>query len=123
MAGPETWTVKGVSRETREAVREAAASRNLTIGAWLDRALRRAAREALKPAPPPATRREIAQVIEQTLDEQLAPLAEKLERLERKLALLEAPPAETLEAPPAETDDGDPVGVVLQRMRRRRLGG
>ena len=115
MAGPETWTVKGVSRETREAVREAAASRNLTIGAWLDRALRRAAREALKPAPPPpATRREIAQVIEQMLDEQLAPLAEKLERLERKLALLEAPPA--------ETDDGDPVGVVLQRMRRRRLG-
>src|SRR5687767_14348363 len=57
-AGTETWTVKGVSRETREAVRDAAAGQNLTIGAWLDRALWRAAQDALKPAPPPASRKD-----------------------------------------------------------------
>ena len=125
MAGSEMWTVKGVSRETREAVREAAAGQDLTIGAWLDRVLWRAAQEALKPGPPPVTRKEVERVVERLLDDRLAPLAETLERLERALAAIEAsppsPPA-AVEVPPPEADGVSTVGVVLQRVRRRRLG-
>jgi hypothetical protein len=127
MAGSEMWTVKGVSRKTREAVREAAAGQELTIGAWLDRVLWRAAQEALKPTPPPASRKEVERVVERLLDDRLAPLAEALERLERRLAGIEAapsppsPPA-AVEVPPPEADGVSTVGVVLQRVRRRRLG-
>ena len=116
MAGSETWTVKGVSRATREAAREAAASRELTIGAWLDRVLWRAAEETLKPAPPAVTRKEVAQVVGQLLAERLEPIAEKLERLERKLAVVEAPPP-----PLPEAEGAGPIDVALRRVRRRRL--
>ena len=128
MAGSEMWTVKGVSRKTREAVREAAASRELTIGAWLDRVLWRAAQEALKPTPPPASRKAVERVVERLLDERLAPLAETLGRLERAVAAIEAPPPSppssmaAVESPPAAADGVSTVGVVLQRVRRRRLG-
>lgn len=124
MAGSEMWTVKGVSRKTREAVREAAASQELTIGGWLDRVLWRAAQEALKPTPPPASRKEVERVVERLLDERLAPLAETLERLERALAAIETPPLPpaAVEVPPPAADGVSTVGVVLQRVRRRRLG-
>ena len=115
MAGSETWTVKGVSRATREAAREAAASRELTIGAWLDRVLWRAAEETLKPAPPPVTRKEVAQVVGQLLAERLEPIAETRGRLERMLAIVEAPPPR-----PVAVGAG-PIDVALRRVRRRRL--
>ncbi len=36
------WSVKGVSREARDAARRAAAAEGATIGEWLGRAIRRA---------------------------------------------------------------------------------
>ena len=39
MATARTWTIKGVSDGTRDAVYEAAQAEGLTIGEWIDRAL------------------------------------------------------------------------------------
>lgn len=112
MASAETWTVKGVSQQTREAVREAAANQNLTIGAWMDRALWQVAQATLNPAPPPATREEVAEDVERLLGAHLEPLVRRLDELERRAAAPEAPQAA----------DANGVGAVLQRLRRRRLG-
>jgi hypothetical protein len=113
MASAETWTVKGVSQQTREVVREAAASQDLTIGAWMDRALWQAAQATLRPTPPGATREEVAEEVERLLGAHLEPLARRLEQLEQKVRAPESPPADGINGG---------VEAVLQRMRRRRLG-
>ena len=59
-----SWTLKGVSETTRDAVREAAARADMLIGEWVDEALRGAAREALQPSPPPATKDDVKAVLE-----------------------------------------------------------
>jgi hypothetical protein len=59
-----SWTLKGVSETTRDAVREAAASADMLIGEWVDKALRGAAREALQPSPPPATKDDVQAILE-----------------------------------------------------------
>ena len=69
----DVWTVRGVSPETREAVREAAAGQNLPVGAWMDRALWQAAQATLKPAPPPATAEEVERIVRRLLDERVEP--------------------------------------------------
>jgi hypothetical protein len=112
MASAETWTVKGVSQQTRDVVREAAASQNLTIGAWMDHALWQAAQATLRPTPPGATREEVAEEMERLLGAHLEPLARRLDQLEQKVT----PP----ESQPADGVNG--VEAVLQRLRRRRLG-
>lgn len=66
-----TWTVKGVSPETREAVRDAAARQHLSVGAWMDRALWQAAQAALKPTPAPATPEDVERIVRRLLDERL----------------------------------------------------
>jgi hypothetical protein len=58
-----SWTLKGVSETTRDAVREAAARADMLIGEWVDEALRGAAREALQPSPPPATKADVQAVL------------------------------------------------------------
>jgi hypothetical protein len=59
-----SWTLKGVSETTRDAVREAAAKADMLIGEWVDEALRGAAREALQPSPPPATKDDVQAVLQ-----------------------------------------------------------
>jgi hypothetical protein len=68
-----TWTIKGVSDRTRDAVYEATQAEGLTLGEWIDRALAQAADEALHPKPPAATREDVAEVVR----EQLAPILGK----------------------------------------------
>lgn len=46
-ANASPWQVKGVSHETREAIRQAARKAGLPIGEWTDRVLHRAAIEEL----------------------------------------------------------------------------
>ena len=69
----EPWTVRGVSPETREAVREAAAGESLPVGAWMDRVLWQAAQAALKPSPPPATAEDVERIVRRLLDERIEP--------------------------------------------------
>ena len=52
---PQTsWSVKGVSLETRAMVTQAAKRQRSKLGPWIDRALLEAAQNALKPPKPPA---------------------------------------------------------------------
>ena len=51
MAIGRTWTIKGVSDGTRDAVYDAAQAAGLTIGEWIDKALAKTAEEALLLAP------------------------------------------------------------------------
>lgn len=51
----ETWTVRGVSHETREAVKRAARRSGLSMGAWMDEHLRLAATQKLTEAVPATT--------------------------------------------------------------------
>ena len=48
---PDTWTVRGVSPETRAAAKKAAHRAGRTLGEWVDDTLRRAATEKLTEAP------------------------------------------------------------------------
>ncbi len=50
-APPDTWTVRGVSPETRAAAKKAAHWAGKTLGEWVDDTLRRAATEKLTEAP------------------------------------------------------------------------
>ncbi len=80
MATARTWTIKGVSDRTRDAVYEATQAAGLTVGEWIDRALAKAAAEVLHPKPPAATREDVAEVVR----EQLAPILARLEALDGK---------------------------------------
>ena len=101
-----TWTIKGVSDRTREAVLEVAHAAGLTVGAWLDQVLARAAEEARHPKPPAATREEVAGL----LDERLRPLEEALGRIAERLASLEEKAVPRAEA-----------GAIHDRIQRRNL--
>jgi hypothetical protein len=63
VATARTWTIKGLSDRTRDAVYEATRAEGLTVGEWIDRALVEAAEKALHPSPPAATREEVAEVV------------------------------------------------------------
>lgn len=77
---PAPWNVRGVTEESRSAARLAARREGVTIGAWLDRAIRDAANDQLRgpkvPAEPQA--------------DVLARLADTIERQNAHLASLEA---------------------------------
>ncbi len=87
MATARTWTIKGVSDRTRDAVYEATRAEGLAVGEWVDRALARAAEETLHPKPPAATRDDVAEVVR----EQLAPVAERLAALEATVGRVAGP--------------------------------
>lgn len=72
-AGNSSWTIKGVSEATREAVREAVAQTDMLIGEWVDAALGQAAHDALHPSPPPATQTDLA-ALRKELGQELAEL-------------------------------------------------
>ena len=59
LASNTSWTIKGVTETTREAVREAVAQTDMLIGEWVDEALRHAAQSALRPPPPLATQADV----------------------------------------------------------------
>jgi hypothetical protein len=101
-----TWTIKGVSDRTREAVLEAAHAAGLTVGEWADQALARAAEEAHHPKPPAATREEVAGL----LDERLRPLEEALGRIAERLTSLEEKAGPRSEA-----------GAIHGRIQKRNL--
>lgn len=77
------WQVKGVTPETRAAVRAAARRAGTTIGAWTNEALHRAATAELTGnAGPPAPRiDEQLEAIERRLDDLSRPLWRRLLRL------------------------------------------
>ena len=92
-----TWTIKGVSDRTREAVLEAAHAAGLTVGGWVDQTLARAAEEAHHPKPSAATREDVAEL----LDARLKPGEEALGRLAAQLTGLEEKVSRRTEAGPA----------------------
>ena len=124
--GSRVWAVKGVSDHTRDAAREAAQAAGLAIGDWIDRALAKAEEEARHPKPPAATRAEVAKVVREALSEQLAPLAERIDRLTERLAALEEAVGRRTRPEPEPAGDvvGAPaptlVEAVRTRLRRRR---
>ena len=101
MATARPRALKGLSDETRRAIAEAAQAEGVSTTEWIERALAKAAEEALNPRPPALTRADIAEV----LREELAPLAEMVERLA---------------TPRAEGGAASPVEAVRARLRRRR---
>lgn len=93
----DTWTVRGVAPETREAAKVAARRAGMTAGAWIDQALRKAAVETIQGGshPPPAPRVEellerLVRQVEETNAgrardrEELARLREDVERDRRR---------------------------------------
>ena len=86
MAEGRTWTIKGVSDHTREAVSEVAHAVGLTVGEWIDQTLAKAAAETLHPRSPAASREDVAEVVRELLDERLAPLTEKIDQATRATA-------------------------------------
>jgi len=68
----DTWTVRGVSPETREAVKKAARRSGMTMGAWLEENLRLAATDGLKQSLPA-----------QRVEDQLASISGKLDAMQR----------------------------------------
>jgi len=73
---PPAWQVKGVEPETREAVKQAARRKGMTIGAWVNDTLHKAAVEDITgQSNLPAHR----------LEEQLETISEKLDEMSRPL--------------------------------------
>lgn len=71
----DTWSIRGVSAETRAAVKKAARRRGLTLGAWIEEELRRAATETLSQAVPATSEG-------QGTSEAMKAILERLEALE-----------------------------------------
>jgi len=67
-----TWTVRGVTPETREAAKKAARRAGNPMGAWIDETLRRAATDSLKDNLPA-----------QRVEDQLEAITAKLDYLNR----------------------------------------
>lgn len=67
-----TWTVRGVTPETRAAVKKAARKAGVPMGAWIDEHLRLAATDGLKHALPA-----------QRVEDQLAEITAKLDDMRR----------------------------------------
>lgn len=70
----DTWTVRGVTPETREAVKKAARRSGMTMGAWLEENLRLAATDGLKRTLPA-----------QRVEDQLAAISDKLDAMQKPL--------------------------------------
>ena len=68
----DTWTVRGVTPETRAAVKAAARRSGVSMGAWMDETLRLAATDSLK-----------HQLPAQRVEDQLADITAKLDDLRR----------------------------------------
>jgi hypothetical protein len=125
VAGDRTWALKGVRDETREAARETAHEAGLAIGDWVDRALAWAVEEARHPRPPAATRADVAEAVREALGEQLAPLAERIDRLAERLGSLEEMAGRQTRPEPEPAGEAVPaastsVDAVRARLRRRR---
>ena len=125
MAGDRTWAIKGVSDGTRDAARETAHEGGIPIGAWVDRTLAKAVEEARRPRPPAATRADVAEAVRETLGEQLAPLAERIDRLAERLGSLEEMAGRQTRPEPEPAGEAVPaastsVDAVRARLRRRR---
>ncbi len=76
-----TWTLKGVSEETRSAVRLSAKKAGIPMNKWVERTLDQKAREELShSATVPAEQDHLAKAMEKAL----TPLVERLERLEKQ---------------------------------------
>lgn len=106
-----TWTIKGVSDRTREAVLDTALAAGQTVGEWVDRTLAKAAEEARSPRPPAASRADVAEVVQRAVTEGLRPVLERLAQLERKTARLERA---------ASGADGTPRVMTAIRGARQR---
>ena len=126
MATARTWTIKGVSDRTRDAVYEATRAEGLAVGEWIDRALAAAAEEALHPKPPAATREDVAEVVR----EQLAPVVARLAVLEGRATGRAAGPEEepagegAAPRPPIKRADVGPARAGVRKAPgrpRRRL--
>jgi len=73
---PSAWQVKGVEPETREAVKQAARRKGMTIGAWVNDTLHKAAVEDITgQSTLPAHR----------LEEQLDAISDKLDAMQKPL--------------------------------------
>lgn len=76
------WTLKGISPETREAVKVAARRSGRTISAWVEDTLRREATAAIKTPPVPGP----------TQDQLLSKVLELIEAQNARLTALEREP-------------------------------
>ena len=88
MSGPAPWSVKGIDPRAREAAREAARRRGLTIGEWLNQAILAneaalAATRRLEPASAPAPD---ASPNLDLLHQALAQLSERVDTNDRRAA-------------------------------------
>jgi len=68
----DTWTIRGVTPETRSAVKKAARRSGMTMGAWLEENLRLAATDGLKQTLPA-----------QRVEDQLASISDKLDAMQK----------------------------------------
>ena len=104
-----SWTVNGVSDQTREAASAAAKEAGVPVGAWIERAVREALRDEPEPAAAAGVELdELEAMVRRVVAEELRPVQEALARLGT--------------AAPGPPDGGSPVGFVRERLRQRRQG-
>lgn len=131
MSGPAPWSVKGIDPRAREAAREAARQRGLTIGEWLNQAILAneaalaAAREHLASDTPPGPEAQNTEKNLELLHQALSQLAERVDTNDRRAASaigavdrsLSAI-GKRLESAQAEAEAGDGrVDSLLQELR------
>jgi len=99
------WTLKGVTLETREAVKIAARKRGLTIAAWVEETCRRVATEEIKGS---------ATLPGPTQDQVLARVLKLVEGQAARLAALEA----TANQPPPQPSAAERRGWLSRLFSR-----
>jgi hypothetical protein len=101
-----SWTINGVSDQTREAVVAAASEAGLSIGTWVEQALGKALTEGLEAG---VSIEEIEARLRQVVADALQPVQQVLTRLETMPSAAPSPP-----------DNSSSVRLLRARMRQRR---
>ena len=103
------WAISGIGDQTREAAMAAADAAGITVGAWVEQALRRALDATAAPSPPEGVEiGELEAMVRRVVAEELQPVKEALARSGMRAA------------PPVNSADGSPVSLVRERLRQRR---
>jgi hypothetical protein len=102
------WAISGISDQTREAATAAADAAGISVGAWVEQALRQVLEAKAEPAPAEGVEiDELEAMVRRVVTEGLRPVKEALAH------------SGTITAP-SSSADGSPVSLMRERRRQRR---
>jgi hypothetical protein len=110
-----SWTIDGISEQTREAVLAVAKQAGMPAAIWVEQALQKALEEGLDPG---VSIEEIEARIREVVAMELQPVREALARLEAAgVPVAPAAPAVQVASPAVAVS---PVSLMRERMQQRR---